>query len=176
MNEPIPLSVRIRAFFSRDKQAFWWNHFTDEEKQLRRMDVWQLAKVINEARVRNLAGESEKLIVAEHMLNVRLAQIQAKASWGSGVLGFVGAIIGAALSVSLTIALQNPKEIPRSIERTSEKQAVAAPVQEKWKPIAQPLENMPSNPVVDVAPRTQGAINGPRHGTDNEHHNAAAKP
>jgi len=83
MRTPIPLSVRIRAFFARDKDAFWWNEATDEEKQLRRMDVWELAKVINEARVRNLAGEAEKLIVAEHMLNVRLAKIQATASWGS---------------------------------------------------------------------------------------------
>ena len=90
------------------------------------MDVWQLAKVINEARVRNLAGEAEKLIVAEHMLNVRLAKIQATASWGSGVLGFVGAIIGAAISITLTMLIQNPKDVPCAPERASEKQAVAA--------------------------------------------------
>ena len=121
-----PLSIRIRSFFARDKDVFWWDHYTNEEKQLRRMDVWQLAKVINEARIRNLAGEAEKLIVAEHMLNVRLAKIQATASWGSGVLGFIGAIIGAALSVTLTMAIQNPKDVPCTPERASEKQAVTA--------------------------------------------------
>lgn len=151
----IPLSVRIKALFARDKEAFWWNHITDEEKKLRRMDVWELAKVINEARVRNLAGEAEKLIVAEHMLNMRLAQIQAKASWGSGVLGFVGAIIGSALSVSLTLVLQSPKEIPPAPERNSEKQAIAAPVQKEREPIAQPLKNEPSNKVVEVSPGTK---------------------
>ncbi|MDO9365662.1 MAG: hypothetical protein Q7T58_04850 [Methylotenera sp.] len=93
----IPLYVHIKGLFARDKQAFWFNHFTDEEKELRRMDAWQLAKVIHEADVHK--NNSEKRIVAEHLLNVRLAQIQSKASWGSGVLGFVGAIIGAVLSV-----------------------------------------------------------------------------
>lgn len=172
----IPLSVRIRGFFARDKDAFWWNHFTDEEKKLRRMDVWELAKVINDARVRNLAGEAEKLIVAEYMLNMRLAKIQATASWGSGVLGFVGAIIGSALSVALMLALQNPKETPSSPERAGEKQSVAAPVQKQREPIAQPLKNMPSNPVVEVTPSEHAAINGPRHGTENKQPDAATKP
>lgn len=172
----IPLSVRIKALFARDKDAFWWSHFTDEEKQLRRMDAWQLAKVINEARVRNLAGEAEKLIVAEHMLNVRLAKIQATASWGSGVLGFVGAIIGAALSVALTLALQSPKEAPCTPERKSEKQAVAAPVQKQREPIAQPLKNVPSTPVIEVSPGTQGAVNRPRDGAEKKHSNAGTKP
>lgn len=100
----IPLSVRMQAFFARDKDAFWWSHFTDEEKELRRMDVWQLAGVLEEAAVR--PGMEKKRIVAEHMLSVRLAQIQAKASWGSGILGFGGAIVGAALSVALASAWQ----------------------------------------------------------------------
>lgn len=176
MRTPVSLSVRIRAFFARDKDAFWWNEITNEEKQLRRMDVWELAKVINEARVRNLAGEAEKLIVAEHMLNVRLAKIQATASWGSGVLGFVGAIIGSALSVALTMALQSPKEVPRAPERTSEKQAVSAPVQKTREPISQPLKNAPSNPVVEVTPRVQGAVNGPRDGAKAKQSNAPTNP
>jgi hypothetical protein len=172
----IPFSVRIKSLFARDKEAFWWDHFTDEEKKLRRMDVWELAKVINEARVRNLAGEAEKLIVAEHMLNMRLAQIQAKASWGSGILGFIGAIIGASLSVSLAMVLQNPKDVPCTPERAGEKQVVTAPVQEQQEPIAQPLKSVPSNPVISVTPGTQGAINGPRHGAETEQSNAATQP
>lgn len=170
----IPLSVRIKALFARDKGAFWWNHFTDEEKKLRRMDVWELAKVINEARVRNLAGEAEKLIVAEQMLNVRLAKIQATASWGSGVLGFVGAIIGAAISVALTMAFQSSKEVPCAPERLSEKQAVVVPAQESSKSVAQPLKNDPNNKVVE--PRTGGAASGSSHDSDTMQTNAPAKP
>ncbi len=172
----IPFSVRIKALFARDKEVFWWNHFTDEEKKLRRMDVWELAKVINEARVGNLAGEAEKLIVAEHMLNMRLAKIQATASWGSGVLGFVGAIIGAALSVSLTMALQTPKGAPGTQERTSEKQSVSAPVQKQTEPLALPSKSVPSNPVVEVTPGAQGAANGPSNSTVTKESNATAKP
>ena len=93
----IPLSTRIRAMFARDEEAFWWSHFTDDEKKLARMDVWQLAGVIEEAKVRT--GQERLRIVAEHMLAVRLAKIQASASWGSGILGFVGALIGAVHSI-----------------------------------------------------------------------------
>jgi len=172
----IPLSVRIKAFFARDKAAFWWNHFTDEEKKLRRMDAWQLAEVINEARVRNIAGMEAKRIVAEHMLNVRLAQIQATASWGSGVLCFVGAIIGAAMSVALTAALQSPKEIPCTPVSAGKKEVIPAPVQEQREPIAQPLKSVPSNPVISVTPGTQGTINGPRNGTETKQSNATTNP
>lgn len=107
----VPFSVRIRSLFARDKDAFWWNHFTDEEKQLRRMDVWQLAKVINEARVRNLAGEAEKLIVAEYMLSERLARIQARPGYIAVLAGLVGVVGGA----FLTSALQKPDSQPKCV-------------------------------------------------------------
>jgi hypothetical protein len=105
------LTDRIKGFFARDKESYWWNHLTDEEKQLRRMDVWELAKVINEARVRNLAGEAEKLIVAEHMLSERLARIQARPGYVATVAGLVG-IVGGAF---LTSALQKPSEPPKCV-------------------------------------------------------------
>ena len=97
----IRLADRIKAFFSSDEEVFWFNHFTDEEKALRRMDVWELAKVINESRVRNLAGEAEKLIVAEHMLSERLAKIQARPGHIAIYTGLAGIIGGALLSASL---------------------------------------------------------------------------
>jgi hypothetical protein len=100
------LADRIKGFFARDKYAFWFNHFTDEEKQLRRMDVWQLAKIINEAHVRNLAGEAEKLIVAEHMLAERLARIQARPTYIAIYAGLAGVVGGA----FLTSALQSPNQ------------------------------------------------------------------
>lgn len=102
---------RLKGFFAWDKNAYWWDHWTDEEKQLRRMDVWQLAKIINEARVRNLAGEAEKLIVAEHMLSERLARIQARPGYIATVAGLAGVVGGA----FLTSALQKPETPPLCI-------------------------------------------------------------
>lgn len=99
---------RLKGFVARDKNAYWWEHWTDEEKQLRRMDVWQLAKIINETRVRGLAGEAEKLIVAEHMLSERLARIQARPGYIATVAGLVGVVGGA----FLTSALQKPETLP----------------------------------------------------------------
>jgi hypothetical protein len=98
----IPLSVRIRNFFARVKYAYSWNHFTDDEKQLRRMDAWQLATVIHDESIRETAPE--KRIVAEHMLSVRLAKIQTRATYISIVAGLVGAVGGA----FLTTAFQRP--------------------------------------------------------------------
>ena len=91
----------VKAFFARDKEKFWQDHFTDEEKKLKRMDIRQLAKVINEARVRNLAGEAEKLIVAEYMLKERLARIQAFPVYLSLFTAFAGVIVGAYLTSTL---------------------------------------------------------------------------
>lgn len=98
----IPLSVRLKAIFARDKNEFWWNHFTDEERELREVNVSQLASVINEATVRH---NTERRIDAKYMLSARLAQIQSRASWGSGVLGFTGAIIRAALTDAMTFSM-----------------------------------------------------------------------
>jgi|SRR5471030_2653380 len=106
----IPFFVRLRGLMARDKDAFWWNYFTDEELKLRGMDVWQLAKVIQEAAV--TPGMELQRIVAEHLLNVRLAAVQAKASWGAGLLGFVGALLGAALSVVLAPYFQAAPQVP----------------------------------------------------------------
>lgn len=110
-----PLCVRVRSFFARDERAFWWDYVTNEEKQLRRMDVSQLAKFII-----NSSCDREKKVIAEHMLNVRLAKIQATASWGSGILGFVGALMGAALSIAITIATQNQNDVSCAPDRATE--------------------------------------------------------
>ena len=166
----IPLSVRISSFFARDKRAFWWKHFTDDEKQLRRMNPWQLAQVIHEG------NTPEKRIVAEHLLNVRLAQIQATASWGSGVLGFVGAIIGAAISVALTMSIQSPKEALCAAERAPEKQAITAPVQRTVEPLGQSLENTKTNNVGEVGRLPHVTVNGSRDGAKIKQPASPAKP
>lgn len=113
---------RLKGFVARDKHAYWWEHWTDEEKQLRRMDVWQIAKIIHEARVRGLAGEAEKLIVAEHMLSERLARIQARPGYIATVAGLVGVVGGA----FLTSALQKPETPPLCVCDCPVQQNIAA--------------------------------------------------
>jgi hypothetical protein len=93
----------MRALFARDEHEFWFNHFTDEEKQLKKMSVWQLAEVINEENVHS--NNPVKKIVAEHAINHRLAKLQANASFGSALISFIGGIICALLTVWLTTAL-----------------------------------------------------------------------
>ena len=95
----------MNAVFAKDKYDFWWYHFTNEERELREMDVWKLAAVIKESTARN---EIEPRIVAEHVLNLRLAKLQSHAAWGSGVLGIAAAALGAGLTVALTVLLSPP--------------------------------------------------------------------
>jgi len=90
---------RLKALFARDGYGYWFEHFTDEEKELRRMDSWQLARVIHEETV--CPQNPEKQIVAEHMLQVRVAKIQNRATYVSVVVGFIGILVGAALSSML---------------------------------------------------------------------------
>ncbi len=174
--EPIPLFVRFRSLFARDRAEFWFDHFTDEEKKLSRLDVWGLAKVINEARVRNVVGDAEKLIVAEHMLNVRLAKIQASAQWGAGVLGFVGAIIGASLTVALTTVMQSSKETKLSPECDCKTTAVAVPVQQADKLISQLPKNNQINLGTAIAPSAVSIENRPNKNSEKKQPNAGTNP
>lgn len=95
----ITLADRIKALFARVEYGYWFKLATDEEKELRRLDSWGLAKVIHEETVH--PTNPEKRIVAEHMLNVRVAKIQNRATYVSIVVGFIGILVGAALSVML---------------------------------------------------------------------------
>ena len=169
----IRLTDRIKAFFSSDEEAYWFNHFTDEEKALSRMDVWELAKVINEARVHNLASDAEKLIVAEYMLNQRLAKIQAKASWGSGV---IGAIIGASLSIALAPIIQNQNEVQGRQENTATKQAIATPEKQALKPILDPIKSMPVNLRANIPAIEIPVKSSPYNAKKKQNKNAPANP
>ena len=122
-------SVLIKAIFSRNKDEFWWNHFTDEERILREMDVWALAKVIADPLN---DGRPERRVVAEHMLNARLARIQANASWASGILGVIGAVLGAILGATLAVILSAPTTPNCSLDRANLPQT------------SQPLTNAPA--------------------------------
>jgi hypothetical protein len=97
----IPFFIRLKALFAQNEHEFWWNQFTDDELELRMMNASQLASELNKAQV---SSNHERKILVEHMLSVRLAQLQSRASWGSGALGFGGAVVGAAMTVGLTMA------------------------------------------------------------------------
>jgi hypothetical protein len=69
----ITIVDRLKLILVRDRHEYWWDHLTDEEKELARMDVWELAGVIEEANARR--EMERKRIVAEDMLDTRLARI-----------------------------------------------------------------------------------------------------
>lgn len=75
------------------------------------MDVLELARVINEASVKNTVGTTEKIIVAEHMLNVRLAKMQSRPAWYAIWAGLLG-VAGVAL---LNSSLQQPQETVKCV-------------------------------------------------------------
>ena len=137
MSTPVSLLDNIRGFFARDKRAFWWKHFTDEEKKLRRMDVRQLAKVINDSRVRSLAGEAETLIIAEHMLRERIARIQSRPTWFAIWAGLAGVAGGA----FLTSSLQPPNETNKCVCECKPAGTLQQPAQE-------PIKAVPAKPAV----------------------------
>jgi hypothetical protein len=62
----ITIADRFKALIAKDEYDYWFKHFTDEEKELRSMDSWALAKVIHEET--SSTGNSPKRIVAEHLL------------------------------------------------------------------------------------------------------------
>ncbi len=95
----VSIWVRIKSLFAHDKYAFWWNEITDKEKTLAGMDAWELAAVIKEATGNRIDMVQER-IVAEHMLNVRLAKIQARPGYLAVYVGIAGAIGGALLTSS----------------------------------------------------------------------------
>lgn len=158
----IPLSIRIKALFASDKNAFWWNHFTDEEKELRSMDAWQLAKVIHEADIRK--NNAEKRIVAEHLLNVRLANIQASASKWAGWLSAFGAVLASVASFYLgQLSASKPAEVTCTCNYRNEQQPVEKPVQPPKPSVIQP------NPAT-------GAVNENDSKSQGKQPNASIKP
>ncbi|WP_038150448.1 hypothetical protein [Thiomicrorhabdus chilensis] len=90
------IADRFKALFANDEYDYWFKHFTDEEKKLRRMDSWELAKVIQEET--GSTGDSSKRIVAEHLLQVRLVKLQNRATYIGIVFGLLGIVIGAFLN------------------------------------------------------------------------------
>lgn len=107
----VTLLDRAKALFARNEFIYWFSHFTDEEKHLRRMNVWQLAEVIRQS-------TDEKQIVAEHFLNLRLIRLQNSAVLIAAVFSIMGAVIGALIS-SL---MQQPQNVECVYQHATEAQ------------------------------------------------------
>ena len=82
----------IRSFFTKDRAVFLFGVITDDEKQLKKMDCWELAKIIEQES--HTQGNKVKRIVAEHLLQVRLARIQSNAAYIAAIATIFGAVIG----------------------------------------------------------------------------------
>lgn len=80
----------VKKLSPEEEYSLAWHKITDFEKELSAMSVQQLATALHEAIIKN---DIEKRIVVEHRLNLRLAYVQSKASWGSGWLSFSGALL-----------------------------------------------------------------------------------
>ena len=150
------LVVRLKSIFSTNKLKFWFNEYTNEEKELAQMDAWQLAGVIDQSTRCN--NNIQQRIVAEHLLNIRLTHIQAKASWGAGLLGFIGAIIGAVLSLTLTtvVACKSESKGANEIEiKTKSTQANNQPKKSLENSLTNPTPGSPSFAHKDAHSRGQ---------------------
>lgn len=93
----ITLTDRFRALFAKDEFDYWFKQFTDEEKDILRMDSWELAKIIVEENNHN--GNSQKRIIAEHVLQVRLIKLQNRATYISMIVGLLGIALGSFLTI-----------------------------------------------------------------------------
>jgi hypothetical protein len=86
------LSARFQSLFARNQYAFWWNEYSDYERSLSRMSLSELAGELERTKVQN---ESANTIIVEHLLAVRLARIQSRASMRAAWVGVGGALLAA---------------------------------------------------------------------------------
>ncbi len=148
----LTLSTRLKAIFARDKEDFWFQFFTDEELELRQMDTWQLAEVISEDKVINTSESEKKRIVAEHLLNIRLSKIQAKATWWSAIILLVGAIIGASIPLLFAAKSQRQSQVNINCPDTynCEQKTKSNPIKTTIEPEIKTPEAIPSGEAIKV--------------------------
>jgi hypothetical protein len=121
------LREKIGAFFARDKEAYGWKLATDYEHSLSKISLSKLASELQRTQVRH---ETANTVIVEHMLAVRLARIQSRASWWSGWLGFSGAMLAAALTFYLgQLSTNRTPEIECALIQMPEKNSIQKSVQ-----------------------------------------------
>ncbi len=153
----ITLAARIRSLFASDRYSFWWNEITEEEKELAHMDVWELAAVVRQT-------NQHRRVVAEHMLNVRLANIQARASRRAGWVSAFGAVLAAVASFYLgQLFASKPPEVACTCNYRNEQQ-----------PLEKQLQ--PSKPSVVNPSPANGAVKESDSKSQGKQPNAATKP
>lgn len=99
-------SARFRSLFVHDKEAFWWDEYNDYERKLAKMNLSELAGELDRTKVRN---ETANTIIVEHLLAIRLARIQSRASFGAAWIGIVGAVVAAYFTFYLGQQSVTPK-------------------------------------------------------------------
>lgn len=119
----------FKSWFVRDKRSYWWNKFSDYELELSRMSLTELASELNRTKVQ---VEPENTIIAEYILQARIARLQSRASWWSGWLSFAGAMIAAALTFylgQLSVSSKNDAQVISPPSYESEVRSIEKPAQ-----------------------------------------------
>lgn len=137
---PPSLVEKIRARLARDKNDYWWKSATDYELSLSKMSLSELARELQDMKVRK---EVANTIIVEHMLTARLVRIQSRASWGSGWLAFAGAVLAAALSFYLgRCSADQTKKLDSIPTQKSDRKSV----QESAQNVIPPIKNTSPEP------------------------------
>jgi len=138
----------IKKLSPTEELSLIWSEITNYEKELSAMSVQQLAAALHEANIKN---DTENRIIVEHMLKLRLAYVQSKASWGSGWLSFSGSLFGAALAFYLGLLSSN--ELQKSPPQVCSCQCVkdvqcidAIPKPQPSSEVVQPVKPIKINP------------------------------
>jgi hypothetical protein len=140
-NMRLTLLEKIQIIFKRDDDDLFWHFITDEELELKRMDVWQLATVIHDESQQQTLPQ--KKIVAEHFLQERIARIQSNASLWSALGG--AAIAIACVFIADYLALKRA-ETGRAESETQVSAEKAGNSQKSVidKPVQKPISSAPS--------------------------------
>lgn len=168
---------KLRYFFAKDKDLFVWNEVNDEAKELQDLTTWQLVELINQGI--NSSNDATRRTYAEHLLAHRISQRQAKASWGAGLFGFLGAILGAVISVTLASYIHSdgpPQYIQSCPQETSEKNNIHRKEQGEPKKALSTPTIVPKKPVQTVGAVIPTVKNEPSGTNEEKNGNIPSKP
>lgn len=87
----------------------FFEQYTDYERSLSKMTLSELASELDRTQKSN---EASNTIIVEHILASRLVRIQSNASWWSGWLNILGAMLAVLLSFYLgKLSANNPNKV-----------------------------------------------------------------
>lgn len=91
---------RIYRYFCPNPEKHF-SELTDDEKQLLKMDSFELVAIINKARATNLQYDTDRALIAEMLLAQRLVKLQTKPAYLALAIGLLS-IIASVLIAFLT--------------------------------------------------------------------------